>query len=59
METLHTLILVHSLISLSLLIILTTGFFMLPREFSVPSMKILLHHFVVAAVVFILFSTWV
>jgi hypothetical protein len=31
---------------------------MLPREFSVPSMKILLRHFVVAAVVFMLLSNW-
>jgi hypothetical protein len=54
METLHTLIFVHSLVSLSLLITLTTGFFMLPREFSVPSIKILLHHFVIAAGLFFL-----
>jgi len=56
MESIRPFLLVHSLISLSLLITLATGFFMIPREFSVPSMKLLLRHLVVAAGLFILLS---
>jgi hypothetical protein len=56
MESIRTLLLVHSLVSLSLLITLATGFFVLPREFSVPSVKLLLRHIIVAASLFILAS---